>query len=265
MDLPGRLRVGTRGWHVRVERQLGLPDSIGGLPDYLRLLRFWLRLWDVGEPLLRAAAPAALPAGSTVGLLVEDLADVGGWAKEHGRAEEHGRPEVRGWADVGAGKGPAGNGHIVPVSLDAAAARRGPVGGTAPLALDPGPVGVGLPEAGFGVWGVAYVLQGSRLGGRVVGPALGARAGLPAGVGTRFLVGGGQHDDVGAEWAAFRARLRRLVPDPRGGAADLVVAGAQTTFGFIAELAGQFGWPAAEAGAFGAALGIAVGVDPAAG
>ena len=272
LDLPGRLRVATGGWHLRVERQLGLPGSIEGVADYVRLLRFWLRLWSAGEPLLQAAAPAALPAASAVGLLVEDLADLGGCAQAHGwtdaqgLADGHGRADAHGWADVRAGKGAVGERHIARAPLNAAAAWRGPLGGPAPSAMDPGPGGVGLPEAGIGVWGVAYVLQGSRLGGRVLGPALGARAGLPAGVGTRFLLGGGQHGDLGAEWAGFRARLRRVVPEPSGAAADLVVAGAEMTFGFVAELAGQFGWPAAaEAGASGAAPGVAVGADPAAG
>lgn len=199
-DVVGRLRAATRGRHAAVERQLGLPDSVGDLADYVRLLAFWRRVWGVGGAVLAAAAPGALPASFPVEALDSDLAELAGWC-----------------GGVGAGPGPSG---LVP----------------------PGPAGRGLPSVGAGVWGVGYVLQGSRLGGRFVAPALQARLGLPAGTGMRFLSADG--GDVGAEWAEFRGRLRAVAPDPHGSRADAVLAGALATFDLVAEQAAVFGWPA---------------------
>lgn len=211
-DVVSRLRTATRGWHTAVEHQLSLPHSVGDLADYLRLLAYWRRVWEIGGAVLAAAAPEALPRTSPVEALDADLAELAGWSG-------------------GAGAGPPASGSVPPVA--------GPVPG--PL---PGSdwAGSGLPSTGAGVWGVGYVLQGSRLGGQFVAPALQKRLGLPAGTGMRFLLADGA--DVGADWAEFRVRLRAVAPDPCGDRADAVLAGALAAFGMAAVQAAVFGWPA---------------------
>jgi heme oxygenase len=220
-DLAGVVRDATRGWHLAVEHQLRLPESVTGVADYRRLLRFWREVWAAGEQVLRAAAPVALPRVSALTLLDSDLRDLSRW-----------RPPPPAGAATGAG---------APRAAAGAAARAG-----GPRAAAGGPaVPAQLPATGAGVWGVGYVLQGSRLGGRVLAPGLRDRLGLPAGVGTRFLLSDG--GDVGAEWAGFRARLRDRFPDPQDDPARVVLAGALATFRFVSERAGSFGWPAGAA------------------
>lgn len=207
-DVTSRLRTATGGWHAAVEHQLNLPDSVGDLADYLRLLAYWRRVWGIGGAVLAAAAPEALPRTSPVEALDADLAELAGW---------------RGGVDAG----PRASGSVRPVA--------GPVPGSDPAYS-------GLPSTGAGVWGVGYVLQGSRLGGQFVAPALRERLGLPAGTGMRFLLADG--GDVGADWAEFRVRLRAVAPDPCGDRADAVLAGALAAFGMAAVQAAVFGWPA---------------------
>lgn len=54
-------------------------------------------------------------------------------------------------------------------------------------------------------WGLAYVLNGSRLGGRLLAPLVRGALGLPVDCGTRFLASRGT--DPRGEWVAFRRRL----------------------------------------------------------
>lgn len=58
------------------------------------------------------------------------------------------------------------------------------------------------------VWGVAYVLLGSRLGGSVIAGQLSGDLRPSAGCGTAFLTSKGI--DPGREWVAFRRRLDAL-------------------------------------------------------
>lgn len=92
------------------------------------------------------------------------------------------------------------------------------------------------------VWGTAYVLRGSRLGGRFLAVPVAAALGLAPGCGTAFLTSTGT--DTGAEWVAFRRRLDGAV---RTGD-ELADAGAAARR--------VFGWVAAELAA-GLAAGLA--------
>jgi hypothetical protein len=67
---------------------------------------------------------------------------------------------------------------------------------------------VGLVSRPATVWGVAYVLLGSRLGGSVMAGQLRGDRRLSAGCGTAFLTS--QGIDAGREWVAFRRRLDTL-------------------------------------------------------
>jgi heme oxygenase len=228
-DMAGVVRDATRGWHLAVESQLALPGSVTGVTDYRRLLRFWREVWAAGEHVLRKSAPGALPRVSALTLLDSDLHDLSRWTPAQAAA-------------TGAATARAGNraGDRTAGSVAAGA------GGARPASPEPAVLAC-LPTAGLGVWGVGYVLQGSRLGGRTLAPALRERVGLPPGVGTRFLLSDG--GDVGAEWAGFRARLREIAPDPWDGRSRVVLAGALATFRFVSERAGAFGWPAGRSGA----------------
>ncbi len=70
--------------------------------------------------------------------------------------------------------------------------------------------------------GALYVLEGSTLGGRVIGRHIAAVHGL-GGEGLAYYSGHGTR--TGAMWSAFRARL-----DSFGGEGDAVVAAANDTF-----------------------------------
>jgi heme oxygenase (biliverdin-IX-beta and delta-forming) len=96
---------------------------------------------------------------------------------------------------------------------------------------------LGLPEAEIGnlpraqpltlagpaaAMGALYVLEGSTLGGRVIGRHIGAVHGL-SGEGLAYYSGHGPR--TGALWAAFRARL-----DTFGGEGEAVMSAANGTF-----------------------------------
>lgn len=93
-------------------------------------------------------------------------------------------------------------------------------------------------------WGMAYVLRGSRLGGRVLVPLVRAALELPGDCGTRFLAS--QGTDPCREWVAFRRRLDAVdLPPPEFTAA---VDSARWTFRWVgAAMAANF-VPAALAG-----------------
>jgi heme oxygenase len=70
--------------------------------------------------------------------------------------------------------------------------------------------------------GALYVLEGSTLGGRVIGRHIAATHGL-TGEGLAYYAGHGTR--TGAMWSAFRARL-----DGFDGEGEAVVAAANETF-----------------------------------
>lgn len=75
-------------------------------------------------------------------------------------------------------------------------------------------------------WGVAYVLRGSRLGGAVLAPRVGAALVPLTGAGSAFLGTAGA--DPGREWVAFRRRL-----DASGARRSDAVTAAQWTFCWV--------------------------------
>lgn len=89
------------------------------------------------------------------------------------------------------------------------------------------------PSSAAEAWGVAYVLEGSRLGGTVLARILRAQHGdVPTG----YLH---SEEDEG-RWASFRHRLREQGPDPSDpaetGASDRVAEAAARAFREIAAL-----------------------------
>lgn len=95
--------------------------------------------------------------------------------------------------------------------------------------IDPGAVplcdwpATGLPRAAL--FGVAYVFEGSALGGRFLARGIGARLGLGVESGLAYLTGAGPALD--GRWERVRALLDALLPE-----ADFPVAaaGADATF-----------------------------------
>ncbi len=100
--------------------------------------------------------------------------------------------------------------------LDTLGAEDGSSEGASPGACD-------LAQA----WGLAYVLEGSALGGRVLARRIAKPLGL-AGAGLSFLKGSGT--DLGARWGMF---LRDLAEAAQGLNAESIEAGAVTGFEFV--------------------------------
>lgn len=73
------------------------------------------------------------------------------------------------------------------------------------------PVCTALPAVGdlAAAFGVAYVLEGATLGGRIIARRLRGRLGVDAAGGAAFFTAYG--DDVDVRWAAFRQRLAAAV------------------------------------------------------
>jgi heme oxygenase len=80
-------------------------------------------------------------------------------------------------------------------------------------------------------WGVAYVVEGSQLGARVLLAHLQGRLGTHQ---PRFLAGG--HESVGARWRIFLAAFGAALPET--GAIEAACAGACHAFDEFARLAG---------------------------
>lgn len=86
--------------------------------------------------------------------------------------------------------------------------------------------------------GCAYVLEGSRLGGRVLAPAVERRLGLHRGEATRWLRRGGASD---ASWPRFVAALNERVQAHRLDE-EAVVEGARRTFLALDAWLERTGW-----------------------
>lgn len=93
----------------------------------------------------------------------------------------------------------------------------------------PSPAPLAKPNDDAACWGIAYVLEGSRLGGRVLARRL--REANPQAP-TRYL----EHGDVAVLWPGFLARLER---DAARCAWEPMLAAAETTFALFAEAATQ--------------------------
>ena len=79
------------------------------------------------------------------------------------------------------------------------------------------------------VWGVTYVLRGSRLGGGVLAPLVRGALDLPDDSGTRFLAS--QGTDAGREWVSFRRRLDAA--ELTASELSAAVEAARWTFGWV--------------------------------
>jgi len=93
----------------------------------------------------------------------------------------------------------------------------------------PSPAPLAKPSDNAACWGIAYVLEGSRLGGRVLARRL--REANPQAP-TRYL----EHGNVAVLWPGFLARLER---DAARCAWESMLAAAETTFALFAEAATQ--------------------------
>lgn len=92
------------------------------------------------------------------------------------------------------------------------------------------PRAVPLPDTATlgGALGSIYVIEGSTLGARVIGPRLQARLGLTPEHGASWFAGHG--DRTGAMWREFRLALGELPPGP---AWDEAACAAGQTFGAL--------------------------------
>jgi heme oxygenase len=80
-----------------------------------------------------------------------------------------------------------------------------------------------LTEPGAAI-GALYVLEGSTLGGQMIGRRIAALHGFDAETGCRYYLAHGSR--TGAMWAAFRARLDALADGPEAEAAAIGAANA---------------------------------------
>ncbi len=76
-----------------------------------------------------------------------------------------------------------------------------------------------------GVLGAMYVMEGSTLGGQLIGRHVERVLGLESGRGNSFFLGHGE--ETGAMWREFCAELETRVPESEG---DAVVASAKEMF-----------------------------------
>jgi heme oxygenase (biliverdin-IX-beta and delta-forming) len=97
-----------------------------------------------------------------------------------------------------------------------------------------------LPRIGqfASAFGALYVIEGSRLGGRVLARQVAAAVGVPAEGALTFLRGG-DPSDVGVLWKELRAALDGYAARADARTRDAIVSGAVDTFGcFDRQLAG---------------------------
>ncbi|HEV7440700.1 MAG TPA: biliverdin-producing heme oxygenase [Methylobacterium sp.] len=87
----------------------------------------------------------------------------------------------------------------------------------------PRPPAPTLTEPGEAI-GALYVLEGSTLGGQMIGRRIAALHGFDAETGCRYYLAHGSR--TGAMWAAFRARLDALADGPAAEAAAIGAANA---------------------------------------
>ena len=101
----------------------------------------------------------------------------------------------------------------------------------ASLGLDePWRIGAAAPaiESFAQAFGALYVLEGSRLGGRVLARQVSAAVGAPASQAQRFLRGEGT--EVGRLWTELRTALAGFAAGSDAGTRDDVIVGALETF-----------------------------------
>ncbi|GJE44310.1 biliverdin-producing heme oxygenase [Methylobacterium soli] len=89
----------------------------------------------------------------------------------------------------------------------------------------PGPPAPALADPASAI-GALYVLEGSTLGGQMIGRRIAALHGFDAETGCGYYLAHGRR--TGAMWAAFRARLDALAEGPDAEAA--AIAAAEATF-----------------------------------
>ena len=169
------LRSHTRQAHAAAEAGLNL-GRLKQPGELERLLSGWAVVWhavldvtSAPEAVREARAELLVPALQSVAWLQSDIADLTG--------PELVRPGC--FAETGNGVGSATRSDLIDL--------------------------VSRPVS---VWGVAYVLLGSRLGGSVIAGQLSGDLRPSAGCGTAFLTS--QGIDPGREWVAFRRRLDAL-------------------------------------------------------
>lgn len=182
-----RLRTETAGLHDAVERAVDLPRSVGSRADYVALLTRLHGFHTVAE--VQLARPAWRRSWSDLGI------ELGRHERSPLLAEDLrrlGAPVV----------GPSpGAGRLLPD-------RGGPLKG----------------PARFGeALGCLYVLEGSSLGGRVLGPAVRQTLGA---VPTAFFDSDGRQHP--SPWRSLQEGLRRF--EAARGDTDDVLAGARATF-----------------------------------
>ena len=97
------------------------------------------------------------------------------------------------------------------------------------------PVCQRLPQLAdrFHAMGSMYVMEGSTLGGQLVGRFLSSRLSLRDGHGYSYFVSYG--NNVGSMWRLFTDRLNAEVVDACSPHADHVVAAANQTFAYLAD------------------------------
>jgi len=196
-----RLRDETLQAHQDAEAALDLDRRLASLGAYTALLRALYRAHRPIEARLAAfewaGSGIAFAERRKLAWLEADLAALRALPVP---ADAAGAPRVA--ADGGA---------LVPADEDAAA----------PPGDEDGP-----PPSPGEAFGMLYVLEGSTLGGRIIGREVAARLGLDADRGGRFFHGYGAR--TGAMWQGFTAALDRL--GPTGPDADAAVAAARRTF-----------------------------------
>ena len=99
---------------------------------------------------------------------------------------------------------------------------------------DPGREADGeLPRIGAfaSAFGALYVIEGSRLGGRVLARHVSAAVGAPVEGALAFLRGGGSSDDTGALWKELLLTLDGYAAQGDTRTRDAIISGAVDTFG----------------------------------
>jgi heme oxygenase len=206
VSLSVQLRDRTRAEHDRVERLLDLPDRLGEPRDLGLVLRAWREIWtaalDGVGPAGHDEAARLLVCGTrAIRRIADDLDDL-----DHLQAARSAR------------------------ALPAAG---GPAAPSAEPPANPLPeLSAGLAAlltSAPGVWGVGYLLRGSRTGGTVLAPLVARRLRLPDDAGTGYL----SDDTVGPAWVAFTRRLDRWGLAVDAGAREAAVRAAVIGFDLV--------------------------------
>ena len=106
------------------------------------------------------------------------------------------------------------------------------------LGREPGACPTAPAVRGAEAWGVAYVLEGSRLGGKVLARRVTRGGGPAARANARFL-----NAPAALPWSRFVERMERALPSPADG--DAAIRGALMAFATFEEAVARFAGPRA--------------------